>query len=329
MHACVATQPLRTGQRVVLSYPGGRIDRSRVEPDDEGPTVGRHRTPEEKRELGEQARAMRAAGRSRREIIRELHVGEDLLGALLRGTELPDRLRRPQAKDDVRARAVALREAGRTYDEIAAELGVSKSSCSLWLRDLPRPEGDPARRAAAEARRLEALRTRMTRNREDRERQGEDVVSIVASAVGEVSSRDLLVALAISYWCEGAKSKPWNKSELIQWMNSDPMLVGLFLDGLRELGVTHDRLRLRLHIHEAADEEGCRRWWSAQTGVSLERFARSTIKRHNPKTVRHNVGDDYRGCLCVTVYRSRTLYLAMEGIVRGLSSAAVPPQVAA
>lgn len=78
----------------------------------------------EKRELGEQARALRAAGRSRREIQAELGIGDDLAKAFLRGVPLPDSLARPRAKDDDREAAVALREAGRTYDQIAAELGV-------------------------------------------------------------------------------------------------------------------------------------------------------------------------------------------------------------
>lgn len=101
--------------------------------------MGRHRTAEEKRELGERAREMRAAGRSRREIQAELHIGDDLAGVLLAGTEVPDALRRPRAKDDVRAEAVRMRLRGRTYDDIALDLGVSKSSLSSWLRDLPVP----------------------------------------------------------------------------------------------------------------------------------------------------------------------------------------------
>ncbi|MCY7366125.1 MAG: hypothetical protein LH469_12555 [Frankiaceae bacterium] len=106
--------------------------------------MGRHRMQEEKRELGERAREMRAAGRSRREIQAELGIGDDLVGAFLAGTELPDALRRPRAKDDVREVARQLRVAGGTYDAIALELGVSKSTLSLWLRDLPHLPGSAA-----------------------------------------------------------------------------------------------------------------------------------------------------------------------------------------
>ena len=112
--------------------------------------MGRHRTPEEKVQLGELARAMRAAGKSRREIEVSLGIGDDLAKALLRGVPLPDSLQRPRAKDDHRAAAVALREAGRTYDEIADELGVSKGSLSLWLRELPHPS-EKQRQAIHEA----------------------------------------------------------------------------------------------------------------------------------------------------------------------------------
>lgn len=98
--------------------------------------MARHRTPEEKRVLAEQARALRAAGRSRREVQAELGIGDDLAKAFLRGVPLPDSLARPRAKDDLRRLAEQLRCSGLTYDEIAAELGVSKSSLSLWLSKL-------------------------------------------------------------------------------------------------------------------------------------------------------------------------------------------------
>lgn len=288
--------------------------------------MGRHRTQDEKLELGERARGLRAAGRSRREIQRELGIGDELCGQLLRGTEVPDSLARPRAKDEVRAAAVALRKAGKTYDEIAEELGVSKSSCSLWLRDLPHPEEDPERAAAAQERRIEASRVRARLAMDARDEEGQQVAASIAAAVGPVTSRDLLLALAASYWCEGAKRKPWNRQEIVKWMNSDPVLVVLFLEGLAELGISSDRLSLRLHIHESADEHAARTWWAEHTGVPADRFRRSTIKRHNPKTTRRNIGDDYRGCLCISVLQSRTLYIAFAGLVQGLVTGPRAPE---
>ena len=92
-------------------------------------------------QLREQAVALRRAGKSRREIQQLLQIRSNgTLNEVLRGEPPPPWTRRPNAKDDVRARARELREQGLAYQEIAAELGVSKSSVSLWVRDLPRPE---------------------------------------------------------------------------------------------------------------------------------------------------------------------------------------------
>jgi transcriptional regulator with XRE-family HTH domain len=277
--------------------------------------VGRHRTAEEKIELGEKARAMRAAGRSRREIEAELGIGDDLAKELLRGTELPDSLRRPRAKDELRARARQLREAGWTYPQISQELGVSRSSCSLWLRDMDHPEPS----VAGQARRTAAIRASAARQQVVREQDREALKAAVAESLGLVSSRDLLLALAVSYWCEGAKDKPWARREHISWMNSSPVLVRLFLEGLRLLDVTDDRLRFRVQIHENADEAAAREWWGAVVEYPAESFQRSTIKRHNPRTVRQNVGADYHGCLEIGVLQSRDLYRVLDGLVRGLA----------
>lgn len=165
--------------------------------------MGRHRTAEEKVQLGEQARAMRAAGRSRREIQAELGIGDDLAKELLRGTQLPDSLRRPRAKDELRERARQLREAGWTYPQIAKELGVSKSSCSLWLRDMVHPLGT----LEGQERRTAAIRASAARTQELREQERVAFKAEVAAALGSVSRRDVLIALAVSYWCEGGKDK--------------------------------------------------------------------------------------------------------------------------
>lgn len=216
-----------------------------------------------------------------------------------------------------------LRRQGRTYDEIAAELGVSKSSLSLslWLRHLPWPEDDPHRAAEAQERRAVALRARARRDRDARDEAGRELTAAAAGTLGAVTSRDLVLALAVSYWCEGSKTKAWNRTKRVTWMNSDPLPVTLFLEGLHLLGIERQRLVLRLHIHELADEVSARHWWSQHTGVPLEQFRRSTIKRHNPRTVRHSVGAEYRGCLCVQVLQGRQLYEVLDGLVRGLASA--------
>ncbi|GGS82746.1 hypothetical protein J2S47_002767 [Streptomyces griseoviridis] len=91
--------------------------------------------------LREQAVELRREGYSLRQIRDELKVfNNDILNQLVKGEPPPAWTKRPNAKDDLRARARELRLQGWTYDRIEAELGCSKSSVSLWVRDLPRPE---------------------------------------------------------------------------------------------------------------------------------------------------------------------------------------------
>ncbi len=46
------------------------------------------------------------------------------------------------------------------------------------------------------------------------------------------------------------------------------------------------------------------------------------LKRHNPLTIRKNVGADYHGCLIITVSQSADLYRKIEGWVRGANDRA-------
>lgn len=82
--------------------------------------------------------------------------------------------------------------------------------------------------------------------------------------------------------------------------------------------LSSENIRYRLSLHEQADEESTRGWWAQHVGVPPEQFMRTTVKRHNPRTLRHNVGEHYHGCLVISVLHSRTLYQVLDGLVRGL-----------
>jgi transposase len=266
-------------------------------------------------QLRERAIALRRAGRSRREIKEILGIGSNAtLDRALRGVPPPEWTRRPRAKDDLHAKARELRKQGLDYEEIAGALGVSKSSISLWVRDMPRPERlsyEECRKRSAEGSRLywEA-------ERPAREAQREAVRVGAAGQIGVLSKREVLVAGAIAYWCEGSKSKPHQLREQVVFINSDPGLIKFFLLFLFEAGVEPTRLRFRVHIHETADVPAAEQFWRDVTAADPAQFQRTTLKTHNPRTVRKNVGADYRGCLIVKVSQSADLYRRIEGWAR-------------
>jgi len=144
------------------------------------------------------------------------------------------------------------------------------------------------------------------------------------SDIGDVTDRDLFIAGVALYWAEGSKDKPWRRSGRVALINSDVGVLRLFLRWLDLVGVSEAGRTYRLAIHETADVKAQQSWWADQLQLPLASFSRATLKRHNPKTVRRNSGDDYHGCLVVSVARSGALYYAIEGWWARLSTPDYP-----
>jgi transcriptional regulator with XRE-family HTH domain len=274
-------------------------------------------------QLRGQAIALRRAGKSRRQIQQILAIGSNAtLNEALTGEPPPDWTRRPRAKDDLRARARGLREQGFDYEDIAARLGVSKSSVSLWVRDMPRPArlsyGECQRRSA------EGVGQYWEAERPAREAQREAIRAAAAAEVGTLSEREIRIAGAIAYWCEGAKSKPYAPRRRVSFINSDPELVRLFLRFLEVAAIPRDRLTFRVYIHEHADIVAAGRFWAAVTLADQSQFRSPTLKRHNPRTLRKNVSGGYHGCLRIDVLRSSALYHQIEGWARAAMAQTTP-----
>ncbi|MFI2663035.1 helix-turn-helix domain-containing protein [Micromonospora carbonacea] len=252
-----------------------------------------------------------------REIRARTGLGRNRVQELLRGVPAPERTRRPNAKDALRAEATQLRAQGRSVNDIAQQLGVAKSTAYEWVKHLPLdPDDATAQRRRAHSQRM--TEARWAEHRRARECARTETKVDAARVVGCLDRRDHLLLGAAIYWCEGAKSKPWRAQDRLQFINSDPGLLALFLRFLDECGVAREVPDYRVSIHESADADAAVRWWADRLGLPVGRFSRSVLKRHNPTTVRRNTGDDYRGCLVITVPRSRELYWRIEGMIAEL-----------
>lgn len=264
--------------------------------------------------LRERAIALRREGLSRRQIRDRLHVdNNDILNRLLEGEPAPEWTKRPHAKDDLRERARELRLQGLTYDQIQMELGCSKSSISLWVRDLPKPE----RRNASEQAKL-AGQKRWEHELAVRDAERQRTKETARQEVGTMSERELFFAGVALYWAEGTKDKQYDRRENVTFVNSDPGVIHLYLTWLRALGIAPERLQYRVMIHMTADVEGAESYWADLVGVDVSTLQKTTIKKHNPRTVRKNVGENYRGCLVIRVRQSAVLYRRIEGWWSGM-----------
>jgi transposase len=263
-------------------------------------------------------------GMSRKQLMEHFGVGNGTLSEWLRDLEPPEWTRRPNAKDDLRETAIEMRHDGYSVPAIATDLGVSKSTAYLWTRDIPltaTPEEAAARRRRRSKEGAEARWAPLNKERDERRLE---INTVEQDWVGQLSDREVLLLGATAYWCEGQKAKPWEPNRCrVTFINSDPGLVLIFLRFVELVERDRHDLRYRISIHESADVEGAGRWWAEVVGVPFECFARPTLKTHNPSTVRHNVGDPYRGCLVVGVPKSRELYWKIEGLMRGITDAGV------
>ncbi|WP_240140180.1 hypothetical protein [Streptomyces sp. MUM 178J] len=268
--------------------------------------------------LRAQAITLRREGLSRRQIRDRLHIdNNDILNRLLEGEPPPEWTKRPNAKDDLRDKARDLRLKGMTYDQIQLELGCSKSSISLWVRDLPKPpRRDPSEQAKL------AARKRWEHERAVRDAERQATKESAREAIGRLSDRELLLLGVGLYWSEGSKSKPHRLDESVVFINSDPDMIHVYLRWLTLLEVEPERLRFRVMIHESAEVAAAEKYWADLVGIDVSELSKTTLKRHNPKTVRQNTGPAYRGCLVVRVLGCTDLYRRIEGWWCGIVEAA-------
>ncbi|MFF4188067.1 hypothetical protein ACFYZ9_33220 [Streptomyces sp. NPDC001691] len=173
--------------------------------------------------------------------------------------------------------------------------------------------------AAAIARRGWAV----TLQRRDEERQM--TKQYAAADIGTLTDRELFLFGVGLYWAEGTKDKPHARRERVTFVNSEPDVITVFLSWLHLVGVEPRHLKFRLMIHESADVRGAEEYWADLVGTHRTLFGKTTLKRHNPKTVRKNVGEAYRGCLVVDVAQSADLYRRIEGWWCGIVGAASAP----
>ncbi|MFJ9040464.1 hypothetical protein ACIRF8_28275 [Streptomyces sp. NPDC102406] len=270
--------------------------------------------------LRERAVGLRRDGLSLSQISDELGIrNRALLGRLVQGEPPAEWTKRPRAKDDLRLRARELRGQGRTYNEIRAELGCSKSSVSLWVRDLPAPE--PRCTPEEQRARMNAGLAKL-RARQDEEREA--TKQAAARAVGELTDRELFLAGVSLYWAEGTKDKPHTRREIVEFVNSDPGVITVFLAWLDLVGVDRARLHCRVMIHESADVGAAERYWAGVLGIGEDRLGKTVLKKHNPATLRKNVGDGYHGCLAIRVRQGADLYRRIEGSWCGIVLGARP-----
>jgi hypothetical protein len=86
---------------------------------------------------------------------------------------------------------------------------------------------------------------------------------------------DVQTVGAVLYWCEGSKRE---KDCRVEFVNSDPVMISIFMKYLRTKNVDETRIRARMTIHVQDDEMKCKDYWKNVTSLSDASFISTVVK---------------------------------------------------
>lgn len=212
---------------------------------------------------------------------------------------------------------IKLRRKGESYREISRGVGISKNSVSRWCKDLKLPL---AVQKIIEAK-TKASHTQLSAyNKHKHQIVQAENKKIIENAVNQISSLSkhelLLIGVAL-YWAEGYKKQDKLPTPSIDFANSDPDMIFLFLRFLREiLQVPEDKLYVSIRIHPNVDEKSAINFWSQVTNIPKERFHIITQISRASQGKRPKYSLPY-GTLDLRVH-SRQKFFQIKGWIDGL-----------
>ena len=221
-------------------------------------------------------------------------------------------------KIEEKNKAIELRKQGLSYKEILEQISVAKSSLSLWLRNVGLSKKQKQRLTK---KKLKSALRGAKRKKEIRIAVTAEIKNKARRDVGKLSKRELwLIGIAL-YWGEGSKEKNYRPGTGVQFSNSDPYMINLFIAWLIKIvKISKDRIKFDIYIHESHKNNTDRviNFWSIQTGFSANNFKNVYFKKNKINTKRKNTGASYYGLLRVRVKESSDLNRKIQGWIEGI-----------
>jgi len=207
-----------------------------------------------------------------------------------------------------RQKAVDLRKKGLTYEEIQQHLKIPKGTLSLWLRNIPFVISSTSynKRMSACLRNSQVLHQRKIQ-------RTSQIVSEAKTEILNIKPYELKLLGAMAYWTEGSKTQ----DNQVKFTNSNPKTIKFILKWLKEICLVPDeKLRVHLRIHGDINKKDIEQYWVGLTGISLNRFYKTTFKISNSEGKRHNKLK--YGIASITVCDTNLFY-KIKGWIEGIS----------
>lgn len=211
--------------------------------------------------------------------------------------------------------AINLRKRGLSYSEILRKISVAKSTLSLWLRSVGLSKRQKQRlteKKLSAMRRgwLKVRRKRLLRTLKIKREAKKDIVKLIKNP--------LWLSGVLLYWAEGTKEKLWRPAERVAFSNMDVKMIKLFYEWSKKfLKIDKENINFELYIHERADIIKAKNFWIRNLKLTPGKIS-IYFKRHNPKTERKNVKDDYNGVLRIRIAKSIDINRKIAGWIEGV-----------
>lgn len=151
-------------------------------------------------------------------------------------------------KREEKEKAILLRSKGYSYSEILNEVHVAKSTLSIWLRDVGLSN---TQRQKLTKKKLEACRRGGEIKRKQRIERTELIQHAAKIEVGRISKRELLLIGTALHWAEGAKEKEKRPGCRVDFCNTDPRMIRVYLRWLVEVcEVKRKDIQFSIYIHK-------------------------------------------------------------------------------
>ena len=221
-------------------------------------------------------------------------------------------------KSNSREKAINLRRQGLSYSEILKQIPVAKSTLSLWLRSVNLSKRQEQRLTE---KKLASMRRGAIAKRNQRITLTREIQCEAIKQIGDISKRELFLIGVALYWAEGSKEKEGRPGSGVQFSNSDPKMLKLFIEWLTEIcGVEKEDISFGIYIHENSKNnlDTVKKYWSEKLNFPLSHFPYAYFKKNKIKTNRKNIGDSYFGLLKLKVRKSSTLNRKIAGWIKGV-----------
>jgi hypothetical protein len=188
-------------------------------------------------------------------------------------------------------KAIILRKKGLSYSQIMKRLNVpSKGTLSYWFKKIKLTKKEEER---LEKNKIIAQKSGLMKANKKRtariKKENEESYKIGRGLIKNIDNKKLFLIGISLYWAEGTKKQNTLNTKIVEFSNSDPGMIKIFMKFIRKIMKTkEEKIRSGIYIHDNIDPKFAKNFWSEITKLPKDRFfivksLSSASKKKRPK----------------------------------------------